>query len=91
MHAGKYTILGQVIDGLDTLDKMEKVPLGAPCRCAAAAKMRRRSFVQLSAYGAIRRHDAGCVILEPAGAQDRPTQEIRLNRVTVHANPIAGS
>lgn len=27
--AGKYTVLGQVIDGLDTLDKMEKVPVGA--------------------------------------------------------------
>eukprot|EP00803_Ostreobium_quekettii_P010377 evm.model.scf_74.12 EVM.evm.TU.scf_74.12 scf_74:74703-78230(-) len=25
---GKYTIFGQVIDGLDTLDKMEKVPTG---------------------------------------------------------------
>lgn len=26
--AGKYTIMGQLIDGMDTLDKMEKVPVG---------------------------------------------------------------
>ena len=26
--AGKYTIIGHVIDGLDTLDKMEKIPSG---------------------------------------------------------------
>lgn len=48
---GKYTVFGQVIDGLDTLDKMEKVPVDA---------------------------------------QDRPKQELRINRVTMHANPIAG-
>lgn len=48
---GKYTVFGQVIDGLDTLDKMEKVPV-----------------------------DAG----------DRPKQELRINRVTTHANPLAG-
>jgi peptidyl-prolyl cis-trans isomerase-like 3 len=41
----------QVIDGLDTLDKMEKVPVDA---------------------------------------SDRPKQELRINRVTMHANPIAG-
>lgn len=27
-YAGKYTIMGQVIDGNDTLDKMEKIPVG---------------------------------------------------------------
>jgi cyclophilin family peptidyl-prolyl cis-trans isomerase len=27
-HAGKYTIFGQVIDGMDVLDRMEKVPTG---------------------------------------------------------------
>lgn len=47
---GKYTIFGHVIDGLDTLDKMERVPIGPG---------------------------------------DRPLQEIRLNRVTIHANPLA--
>lgn len=47
---GKYTIFGHVIDGMDTLDKMERVP---------------------------------------TGAGDRPIQEIRLNRVTIHANPLA--
>lgn len=26
---GKYTIIGQVIDGFDVLDKLEKVPTGA--------------------------------------------------------------
>jgi peptidyl-prolyl cis-trans isomerase-like 3 len=47
---GKYTIFGQVIDGHDTLDKMEK---------------------------------------QPTGPNDRPLSEIRITRVTIHANPIA--
>ena len=28
LPAGKYTVLGQVIDGLEVLDKMEKAPTG---------------------------------------------------------------
>lgn len=28
LSTGKYTVFGQVIDGLDTLDRMEKVPVG---------------------------------------------------------------
>ena len=48
---GKYTIFGQVIDGLDTVDKMEKIPVDG---------------------------------------NDRPKQEVRINRVSIHANPIAG-
>lgn len=51
---GRYTIFGQVIDGMDTLDKMERVPV------------------------------------DPA-ANDRPRQPIRINRITVHANPIAAA
>jgi len=47
---GKHTVLGEVIDGMSTLDKMERVP---------------------------------------AGPKDRPLQEIRITRVTVHANPVA--
>ncbi|KAL4537993.1 hypothetical protein Ndes2437B_g09076 [Nannochloris sp. 'desiccata'] len=49
-NGSKYTIFGHVIDGMDTLDKMERVP---------------------------------------TAAGDRPIQEIRLNRVTLHANPLA--
>jgi peptidyl-prolyl cis-trans isomerase-like 3 len=49
---GKYTVFGQVIDGMDTLDKMEKVPV------------------------------------DPSN--DRPRQELRINRITIHANPMAG-
>jgi peptidyl-prolyl cis-trans isomerase-like 3 len=49
---GRYTIFGQVIDGMDTLDKMERVPVDA-------------------------------------AANDRPRQPVRINRVTIHANPIA--
>jgi cyclophilin family peptidyl-prolyl cis-trans isomerase len=26
--SGKYTIMGQVIDGMDVLDKLEKLPVG---------------------------------------------------------------
>ena len=28
LAAGKYTVLGQVIDGMDVLDKMEKIKVG---------------------------------------------------------------
>lgn len=47
---GKYTVFGCVIDGFDTLDKMEKVP---------------------------------------TEALDRPVQDIKLHKVTIHANPLA--
>lgn len=47
----KYTVFAQVIDGLDTLDKLEKVQVDA---------------------------------------NDRPKQEVRITRTTVHANPLAG-
>ena len=47
---GRYTVFGHAIDGLETLDKMERVP---------------------------------------ADAADRPKQELRVNRVTIHANPFA--
>ncbi len=43
-------VFGHVIDGLDTLDRMEKIP---------------------------------------SDAKDRPKQEIKLERVTIHANPLA--
>jgi len=46
----KYTIFGKVIDGLDTLDVMERVPVNP---------------------------------------KNRPLKEIVLNKVTIHANPIA--
>lgn len=44
-------VFAQVIDGMDTLDKMEKVPVDA---------------------------------------SDKPKQELRINRITIHANPLAG-
>lgn len=47
---GKYTVFGHVIDGLDTLDRMEKVPVD--------------------------------------GA-DRPKQDVVLQKITIHANPLA--
>jgi len=43
-------VFGHVIDGLDTLDRMEKIP---------------------------------------SDAKDRPKQEIKIERVTIHANPLA--
>jgi peptidyl-prolyl cis-trans isomerase-like 3 len=47
---GKFTIFGHIIDGMDTLDKIERVP---------------------------------------TGPGDKPLQEIRINSVTIHANPHA--
>ena len=47
---GKYTVFAHVIDGLDVLDKMERVPVDA---------------------------------------KDCPKQPITLERVTIHANPLA--
>ena len=32
LTAGKYTIVGVVIDGMDVLDKMEKIKVGK-CQC----------------------------------------------------------
>jgi Cyclophilin type peptidyl-prolyl cis-trans isomerase/CLD len=34
--SGKYTIMGQVIDGMDVLDKMEKLPVGKLTRRTSA-------------------------------------------------------
>jgi peptidyl-prolyl cis-trans isomerase-like 3 len=48
--AGKYTIFAHVIDGMEVLDKMEKVPVGAA---------------------------------------DRPVNDIKLESITIHANPLA--
>ena len=47
---GSYSIFGHVINGLDVLERLEKVP---------------------------------------ADSNDRPTEEITLKSVTIHANPIA--
>ncbi len=47
---GKYTVFGQVIDGLDVLSQLEKIP---------------------------------------TDSKDRPQQEVRIQRVTIHANPLA--
>lgn len=48
---GKYTVFGQVIDGMEVLDRMEKVP---------------------------------------TDEKDRPKTDIKINKVTIHANPMAG-
>lgn len=46
----KYTVFGRVIDGMEVLDQIEKVPVGK---------------------------------------KDRPLSEIKLNSITMHANPLA--
>jgi len=48
---GRHVAFGQVIDGWDTLDRLERVPVGAG---------------------------------------DRPTAEVVVKGVTIHANPLAG-
>lgn len=77
--------MGQVIDGMDVLDKMEKIPVGTGpdimylCRLQIAAKCAAKMQPVVTACRSM-----------TAGAQDRPTQEIRLTRVEIHANPMAG-
>jgi peptidyl-prolyl cis-trans isomerase-like 3 len=48
---GKYTVFGKVIDGFETLDELEKIP------------------VNEKTY--------------------RPEKDVRIQRVTIHANPLA--
>lgn len=48
----KYTLFGKVIDGLDVLDELEKVPVNP------------KNF--------------------------KPLNDIKINSITIHANPIAG-
>ncbi|GFE55567.1 cyclophilin [Babesia ovis] len=59
---GSYTVFGRVIDGMDTLDKMEKGRLV-------------NTLVQMAP--------------EPVGKKYRPLNPITIERVTIHANPIA--
>mmetsp|Transcript_22668 Transcript_22668/g.67515 ORF Transcript_22668/g.67515 Transcript_22668/m.67515 type:complete len:164 (-) Transcript_22668:331-822(-) len=47
---GKYTVFGQVIDGQDVLDRLEKIPVDAA---------------------------------------DRPRQDVKINKIIIHANPMA--
>merc|ERR1719357_1987919 len=47
---GVYTTFGRLIDGLDTLDKMEK---------------------------------------EPVNAKNRPARPMKIESITIHANPVA--
>jgi len=47
----KYTIFGQVIDGIEVLDAIEKVPVGK---------------------------------------KNKPLQEIKIEQIIIHANPLAG-
>ncbi|GAX81563.1 hypothetical protein CEUSTIGMA_g8991.t1 [Chlamydomonas eustigma] len=47
---GKYTVFGHVLDGMDTLDRLEKLQVDAA---------------------------------------DRPRQEVKINKITIHANPMA--
>ncbi|RZB39948.1 Pro isomerase domain containing protein, partial [Asbolus verrucosus] len=47
----KYTLFGKVIDGLETLDELEKLPVN------------QKNY--------------------------RPLKDIRINNVTIHANPLA--
>jgi cyclophilin family peptidyl-prolyl cis-trans isomerase len=77
---GKYTIMGQVIDGMEVLDKLEKLPVGK--HIVESAPVLATSHPDMSAC-------ALCTQMPNAGAQDRPTHETRISRVTIHANPMA--
>ena len=75
--AGKYTVFGKVISGMEVLDAMEKVRMQA-CACLAACGS---SLVQLTC---LRSHPQ-----TPCDASDVPVNEMRVLRVTIHANPLA--
>jgi cyclophilin family peptidyl-prolyl cis-trans isomerase len=73
--AGKYTVFGKVISGMEVLDAMEKVRTQAcawrrpqPCRATHVPPLARQT---------------------PCDASDVPVNEMRVLRVTIHANPLA--
>ena len=69
---------------MDTLDKMEKIPSAGDTyglRCPSHMSVRSSFSSDLYSHAMLCR----------AGVRgDRPVQEIRLNKVTIHANPLAG-
>lgn len=86
---GLYTIFGKVIHGFEVLDIMEKVnPPPPPPKsyfpsrnhlyCDKSVEKKRRMIL------------SDGIVQTQTGAGDRPLAEIRLNRVTIHANPLAG-
>jgi peptidyl-prolyl cis-trans isomerase-like 3 len=74
--AGKYTVFGKVISGMEVLDAMEKVRARAPMLGGG-----RSPLVQLTC---LRSHPQ-----TPCDASDVPVNEMRVLRVTIHANPLA--
>ena len=91
---GKYTVFGNVIDGMEVLDKLEKVPTGAGDR---PLQVRRLLFVSLrrlvldKALCVLAGDKCTCIFtLRAHFTPLPPMQDIKVNRITIHANPMAG-
>ena len=69
-------MLGQVIDGLEVLDRMEKAPTGKAASSDGHGPNTAETALEW-------------VAMHCAGAADKPVQEIKLNKVSIQANPIA--
>lgn len=95
--AGKYTIFGRVIDGKDVLDKMEKLPTGqlTPSKLPLGAGRTGRADIGQNHTNGSNGNNLGDHMLDHmdglcADGSDRPTREVKIINITIHANPLAG-
>ncbi|KAJ4775229.1 Peptidyl-prolyl cis-trans isomerase [Rhynchospora pubera] len=78
---GLYTIFGKVIHGFEVLDIMEKVSFQL---------FNTSLIIFLTVIEKIANFKFIVLDQTQTGPGDRPLAEIRLNNVTIHANPLAG-
>lgn len=99
---GSYTIFGKVIHGFEVLDLMEKVCFDW---CSPLCDFGMQSIYHFLAamhigeswilFSITYKTDKILtlqhkILQTPTGPGDKPLAEIRINRVTIHANPLAG-
>ena len=74
-----------MIHGFDVLDLMEKA---RACQCSSPARQQR--WVRAGAAREHGREGASHARAQaPTDEKDRPVTEIKLERITIHANPLA--
>ncbi|GKD13137.1 peptidyl-prolyl cis-trans isomerase CYP18-1 [Tanacetum coccineum] len=83
---GAYTIFGKVIHGFEVLDLMEKTGSYDLNGSLVTPALFICWLMHLTVVLSVILSDTGT----PTGAGDRPLAEIRINRITIHANPLAG-